>query len=246
MKLRQVVIAAAELGPARDTLFELFGLNGDFLDPGVAEFGLVNSVMAIGDKFFEIVTPQEEGTTAGRMLDRRQASCGYMLLYQVDDFAAFDAHIAALNVRKVWESNNQNVSACHLHPKDIGGAIVSFDEMRPPEEWVWGGPDWRMHRATEVSDIIGCTLQSPQPETLAERWSAILGRPTQEIEQGLRIGLDDGSFTDFIHGEDYEGIRGYTFQADDPDAIYEKALTLGLGGDVPKIGDLELAFVSNN
>ena len=68
MKLRQVALAAAELEPARSTLFELLGIHKDYADPGVGEFGLINSVMAIGDTFLEIVAPSEANTAAGRLV----------------------------------------------------------------------------------------------------------------------------------------------------------------------------------
>ena len=37
-----------------------------FRDPGVAAFGLQNAVMPIGRTFLEVVSPVQEGTTAGR------------------------------------------------------------------------------------------------------------------------------------------------------------------------------------
>ena len=70
MKLRQVALAATDLTDTRAKLFLLLGINEDFADAGVGEFGLVNSVMAIGDTFLEIVSPNAPATAAGRTLDR--------------------------------------------------------------------------------------------------------------------------------------------------------------------------------
>ena len=64
MKLRQIALVARELGPVREAFFAVLGLNADFNDPGVAKFGLENSVMALGDTFLEVVAPVEENTTA--------------------------------------------------------------------------------------------------------------------------------------------------------------------------------------
>ena len=87
MRLRQVAIAACSLARPREALMRVFGVADDFKDPGVGEFGLENSVMALGDTFFEIVAPVEDNSAAGRMLARRGAQqCGYMALFQVDDF----------------------------------------------------------------------------------------------------------------------------------------------------------------
>ncbi len=239
MKLRQLALAATTLDDTRTTLFELLGLDADFADPGVGEFGLVNSVMAIGDTFLEIVTPSTDNTAAGRMLERRDSTtCGYMALFQVEDFADFDAHLDRLDVRKVWQTERAEVSACHVHPKDIGGAIVSFDAMRPPESWLWGGPDWRMHPAKHVSRILGCTLQSPVADALARRWAEVLDQPLNDN----RITMDDGTFVSFVRGDAYEGLSSFTFATTDPAGCHARAAALGLG-DTPHIGDLKIEFV---
>ena len=187
MKLRQVAMAAPDLEPARSQLFELLGISSDYADPGVGEFGLVNSVMAIGDSFLEIVAPSQPATAAGRLLARRGETCGYMVLMQVDDFAEFDAYLQTHQVRKVWQVDRAEVSACHVHPKDIGGAIVSFDEMRPEQSWVWGGPNWAEQRAQNVTRILACTLCSPNHEGLAARWSELMRTPIISTGSARRL-----------------------------------------------------------
>ena len=72
MRLRQVAFVAENLMQVREELFQLLGLSEDYADPGVGEFGLENSVMTIGDTFLEVVSPTQTGTTAGRLLERRQ------------------------------------------------------------------------------------------------------------------------------------------------------------------------------
>ena len=245
MRLRQVALAAEALEPSRSQLFELLGLDADFLDAGVAEFGLTNSVMAIGNEFLEIVAPIEAHTAAGRTLARRGVeACGYMALLQVDDYAAFDARIGTLALRKVWETDRPEVSACHIHPKDIGGAIVSFDEMRPPEDWVWGGPNWQARRARNISGIAGVTLRSSAPEGLAGAWARVMDLPALPVAgAGHRITCDDGTFVDFIAGDDYEGIESVTFRCDDAAARYAHAEAIGLGAPgQPRIGDFGIHF----
>lgn len=235
MRLRQVALAATALEPVRTQLFTLLGLTEDFKDPGVGEFGLENSVMAIGDTFLEIVAPVEDGTAAGRTLDRRRAdSCGYMALFQVDDFASFDTHLDELGVRKVWQADRPEVSACHVHPKDIGAAIVSFDEMRPPEDWTWGGPNWRQHRATRAAAITGCTLYSPDPEQLARRWADVLQVPISTGEATFRLTCEDTT-VDIREGA-YEGLRGIELTSIQAQDLETTARELGLYTD----GQIEL------
>lgn len=246
MRLRQAVLAAGTLEPARSTLFELLGLEADFADPGVEAFGLENSVMAIGDSFLEIVSPVEANTTAGRLLERRKDTCGYMVIFQVDDHAALSRRLETLGMRTVWRFENDAVAACHVHPKDIGGAIVSFDEMRPAAEWVWGGPKWRDQRATGARQVVGCTMQSPKSAELAARWAQAFDRSVLDVEAGHRIDLDDGTFIDFVdlaEGSTYEGVRGFTIAVDDPAAARAKGAELGLGDERPTIGQVEFTFV---
>lgn len=246
MKLRQVALAAQHLEPARSQLFELLGVSADFADPGVGEFGLVNSVMAIGNSFLEIVAPDQPDTAAGRLLARRGDTCGYMVLMQVEDFAEFDAHLDAHHVRKVWQVNRRDVSACHVHPKDIGGAIVSFDEMRPREDWVWGGPNWTEQRAQHATRILGCTLCSPNHEGLAVRWSEVMDTPLIAAGSNRCMEFADGTFIEFIAGDDYEGICSITFGAEDAQALYHRAADMGLSsapdGQQVALGGLALHF----
>jgi hypothetical protein len=189
MRLRQAVLAARHLEPTRQSLFSILGLTEDFKDPGVGEFGIENSVMAIGDTFLEVVSPVKEDTATERFIARRGGDCGYMVIVQVDDAAAHRAHIDRLGVRTVWETEREQVTAYHCHPKDVGGAILSFDQMTPPESWLWGGPEWEQHPAANVSTILAVDIQSPDPNAMAARWSEVFDRPvddnTLELDRGI-------------------------------------------------------------
>ncbi|MEM7100659.1 MAG: VOC family protein [Pseudomonadota bacterium] len=246
MKLRQVAIAARHLEPIRTKLFDLFGIQQDFKDPGVGEFGLENSVMAIGNSFFEIVAPVQENTAAGRTLDRAGSdACGYMLLFQVNNFAQFDAHLDSQGLRKVWNSEQAAVSACHVHPKDMQGAIVSFDEMRPPESWLWGGPSWEQQQATDAVSIRGCALGTQTPQALAQHWSSILQTPvTDDPAEGIRINFADGTFVAFEEAKvTTPQLTSMTINAANPDQMRARSVELGLG-DIPTLGTFEIHIES--
>lgn len=249
MKLRQVALAASELEPVRSQLFQLLGLPGDFADPGVGEFGLVNSVMAIGDTYLEIVAPKQPNTAAGRLLERRGETCGYMVLMQVDSYPNFVDHLSSLNLRKIWEVDRAEVSACHVHPKDIGGAIVSFDEMRPPESWLWAGEEWDVRQARDAIRIVGCELQSVDAAALALRWGETMRVVPEPRGNGLRLAFADGTFIDFVRGETYEGICAFTFEVADSGALLERAAEMGLtvsaDRDCVALGGLKLRFVTS-
>lgn len=229
MKLRQVALVAAELTSVRRQIFALLGLRDDFADPGVGDFGLENSVMAIGNTFLEVVAPVKPETTAGRLLERRGGDGGYMVLVQVDDIEEYRAHTEALGIRKVWNIDRDDVKAFHVHPRDIGGAIVSFDQMNPPEKWEWGGPGWQDRRATHVRTISGVDLQAADPEALARRWSQAYKRDMHVDGDQFVIPLDEGTI--YIHEATDgrgDGVSGVEFELNDRDAVAAAAEKLGL------------------
>ena len=112
-----------------------------------------NALLTIGDQFLEVVSPTTAGTTAGRLLDKRGGDGGYMAIFEVDDL---DRRVAALDdagVRVVWRVDLPDIRARHLHPRDVGGAIVSIDQPVPNGSWRWAGP-WRPHAETSVVTAI--------------------------------------------------------------------------------------------
>ena len=142
VRLRQAVLVAAELEPVERALRESLALGEPFRDPGVAMFGLQNAVFALGDCFLEIVSPTQPGTAGGRYLERHGGDCGYMVMFDLEDLAGARARAEASAIRVVWEIDLPDISGTHLHPADIGGAIVSIDASRPYGSWRWGGPEW--------------------------------------------------------------------------------------------------------
>ena len=230
MKLKQVALVARELAPVRQQLFDILGLEADYDDPGVGAFGLCNSVMAIGDTFLEVVCPKEDGTTAGRLLDRRCGDGGYMVIALVDDIRNARRRTEALKMRKVWEVDRAEVSAFHVHPKDIGAAIVSFDEMRPADEWIWAGPGWRDRQSTHVGKITAVDIQADDPEVIATNWSAAFGKNFQLNGDVLRMPLDEGELR-FLEATDGrgDGVAAVEFSVTDETAIRAAAGKYGLG-----------------
>ena len=216
MRLRQVALVAEALAPARAEVFKLLGLDDDFADEGVGFFGLENSVMTIGDTFLEIVAPFQEGTTAGRLLERRGGNGGYMVLAQVDDIEPLSNRIDEMGIRKVWEADRDEVTAFHVHPKDIGAAIVSFDEMRPAEEWVWAGPGWRDRPAKNVSTISAVTIQALDPQAIARRWSEAFAVDAEPDGADLVLTLGRGEIR-IVQASDGRGDGVAAIQFDTPD-----------------------------
>jgi hypothetical protein len=196
IRLRQVALVASELDSVVEALCNELGLRVCFRDPGVGEFGLVNALMVIGDQFLEVVAPATEGTTAGRLLERRGGDGGYMVLFEVDDLDERMAAVSAAGVRTVWSADLPTIRGRHLHPRDVGGAIVSLDEPSPAGSWTWGGPDWRAHVATSVvSAIAGVSVAAVDPAAMHSRWREL------GIDQSVRF-TTAGSRGDGVDGID--------------------------------------------
>jgi hypothetical protein len=220
-RLRQLVIAS-ETTDTIDTLKAVFGLDAPFPDPGVAEFGLVNGVFAIGDQFLEVVVPTVETAPAARFM-KRGGPGGYMAIFEVEDLAATRARVDTLGIRRVWDIDLEDIAASHLHPADLGGAIVSVDQPKPAGEWRWAGPDWRQRSA--VGRLIGAELTSPDPTRLMARWASALGAGGS----GNALKMDDGDIV-FSKGE-AERLVAFDLSLPDADRVLAQAREAGLEVD---------------
>ena len=178
MRLRQAVLAARELEPAAEALRSTLGLGEPFRDPGVGLFGLENAVFALGDCFLEIVSPTQPDTAAGRYLERHGGDSGYMVMFDLDDLAGARRRAGEGGVRTVWAIDLPDISGTHLHPADIGAAIVSIDGSKPYGSWRWGGPEWTGRTGEGAPGrLAGVTLTVAEPAAVAARWAHVLGVP---------------------------------------------------------------------
>jgi hypothetical protein len=172
-RLRQAVIAATDLETVAEALRSELGLGEPFSDPGVGYFGLRNAVFALSDTFLEVVSPVRPDTAAGRLIDRRGGDCGYMLMFLVDDVAGARTRAAAAGVREVFAVELDDIVEAHLHPSDIGAAIVSLSQPSPTSSWRWGGPGWESRSA--ASALVGATVAVDDPDAVRRRWDDVLG-----------------------------------------------------------------------
>ena len=231
MRLRQVALVAEDLPAVTRPFQRIFGLGESFADPGIATFGLVNEVFPIGDTFLELLSPQQPGTTAGRLLDRRGGDGGYMVIVQSQDKAADRERMEKLGVRIVWSIDEPFGGSIHLHPRDVGGAILSLDWMEPKEAWEWAGPDWSERSRTDrTTGITGVDLQAADPEAMAKRWGEVLvhevGASTGEDgEQHPTIDLSEGGRIRFLPARDDrgDGVCGLSLAVKDADAVRAEA-----------------------
>ena len=229
MDLRQLVMVSSLRDPIVESLCNLFDIKVSFNDPGVGHFGLENAVLPVGTDFLEVVSPVEENTTAGRYLDRRGGDGGYMVIIQVDDFSEVQKTVKENNVTVVWESEHPEARAIHLHPKEMGGAILSLDWMNPKESWKWAGPNWDQFVNTNtVKSFKGVEIQSDDPEAMKNTWQAVLKAPSENVSD-CQINLDS-TWIRFVKDQDGRGpgVSSFCLEAHDNETLLKKASDLNL------------------
>jgi hypothetical protein len=227
LRIRQIVVAAQDLTATVAQFQSVLGVRVCYEDPEVEKFGLKNALMLIGDQFLEVVSPIRAHTAVGRHLDRHGDS-GYMLILQTDDLARAEARLKQLSVRIVWRAAHPDIRSVHLHPKDIGGALVSIDEATPPESWRWAGPNWQQYSEREErQQVQGVTLFARQPDAMSQRWMQVLDtdRPAK-LRDEYRIGIDAGTLE--FAPADVDVIGGFRISAMQPHRILEAARSQGL------------------
>ena len=241
MRVRQLVLVANERDPIVKDLESLFKIQVSFYDPGIKFFGLENAVLPVGDTFLEVVSPIEQETTAGRYLERRGGSGGYMVIIQVEDFESTKKRVEDNNMRVVYESEDPKARAIHLHPKDVGGAILSLDFMDPESSWKWAGESWKSKINNDVvEELNGVFIQSENPENMLQKWEAALGiKGTKEIE-GHTINLGSSRVV-FVKDEDGrgDGPSAFEIKVKNPQDVRDRAGHLGLIDGEVSIGGVK-------
>ena len=229
VRLRQAVLAAGELEPLALALQSELGLAEPFRDPGVAEFGLVNAVFALGDCFVEVVCPTTPDAPAARYLARRGADGGYMVMFDLEDLEGARRRAQQAGVRVVWQIDLPDISDSHLHPVDMGGAIVALDRSRPYGSWRWGGPGWTGQIGRGAPGrLAGVTVAVRDPLATSARWAEVLG-VAPVSGQPLLLQLDDARLQFVAAAEPRgEGLRELSLEL--PDDVRRERDAIELGG----------------
>ena len=232
MRLRQCVFVCKDLESSREELCDILGLEVAFRDPGVAKWGLVNVVCPTGPDFLEIVTPFQQGTSAGRYIDRRKGDGGYMVILQVTDAAADRKRVTDLGVRAVSQKDLPEYQYTHFHPADTSGVLLSLDTTSAPAGvdpalwWPPAGKGWtKQARADMTNGLAGVEIQHDDPDAAAARWSTILNRPAE----GDIIRLDNDGEIRFVPIADGRGpgVSAYDVRVVDRERVLAAAKKRG-------------------
>ena len=85
VRLRQICLVAAHLEPVVTDISEIMGLKVCYRDGNVAKYGLENALLPVDTILLEVVAPIQQGTAAGRFLDKTGGRGGYMAIFCCDD-----------------------------------------------------------------------------------------------------------------------------------------------------------------
>jgi len=194
MRLRQVVLAAADLAMTRTLVEDELGLPHVWADPGVGVFGLRNALYAVGDSFLEVVSPVRDDAPARRFLSRAGGDAGYMAIVQTTGpLDEVRARADALHIRIVFTAEGEGVTGLHLHPADTDGSLLSIDRCDDDGAWPWAGPAWDAAPDRGYSGITAATFAVESPLEVAARWAALLG--TDAEAEAIPL---DGSTLQFV------------------------------------------------
>ncbi len=245
LRLRQICLVAHDLAETEKLFADVLDLAVCFRDPAVGRWGLENFLSPVGFSFLEVVAPmadkQPEETAAGRYLERRGGDGGYMVILQASDdlHPRLYARLPDLGVRIATEMDYGEFRGVQLHPRDVGGAILSIDRndsdpedpIRPDQPWHPAGTAWRaMEPSNLVTGIRAAELQSPDPSTLAERWAAVLDLPLAvDAHANPYLQLHDAMLR-FVETRDGrgEGLGGLDLGCRDVGAVLDRAAEAGL------------------
>ncbi|MFV0259692.1 MAG: VOC family protein [Acidimicrobiales bacterium] len=239
LRLRQIALVAEELEPVLEQFRQVLGLEVCFRDKGVAQFGLENALLPVGNQFLEVVAPVAEGTTAGRYLERRRGDGGYMVITQCDTHPPRRARVKELGIREVFSFERDDYVCMQLHPKDTGGSFFEIDEQRGTRAHDVDGPwepagntGWESARRTDrVDAIVAAEIQAEHPAQVAKTWGDIAEIAVGSRDDGSLVMPLDNAEVRFVPATDGrgDGLGGISLRATDADAV----LTAAAGAGVP-------------
>ena len=235
MRLRQVCLVAPHLEPVVGDLGAIFGLDVCYRDPHVGKYGLENALLPVDTTLLEVVAPFQDGTAAGRFLQRTGNRGGYMAIFACDDPDERGRQAATLGVRTANVIDHPPYHGVQLHPRDCRAAFIEFNHTEGSDDirgtYPPAGPNWQASIRTDVTQaLLGVELQSSDPVGLAKHWSAIIGVPAMDMGDGdAEIALVNGRLR-FVRGAE-ELMTGVMMQVRDVDAVLSAARTKGYGID---------------
>jgi hypothetical protein len=231
LRLRQICLVAPHLEPVISDIAGIMGLNVCYRDGNVAKYGLENALLPVDTILLEVVAPFQDGTAAGRFLEKTSGRGGYMAIFCCDDPDARGKHAEKIGVRIANVIGHSPYHGVQLHPRDCRASFIEFNHTDGSDDILGpyppAGPDWQKSIARDVTlALTGVEMQSPEPQALAEHWGRIVEVPVSKNASGeAELKLPNCSFA-FVKGQS-EIMSGLTFKVADIAKVLEAAKAKG-------------------
>jgi hypothetical protein len=231
LRLRQICLVAPHLEPAISDIGAIMGLSVCYRDGNVAKYGLENALLPVDTILLEVVAPFQDGTAAGRFLQKTGGRGGYMAIFCCDDPDARGKHANAIGVRTANVITHAPYHGVQLHPRDCRAAFIEFNHTDGSDDVLGpyppAGPDWQKSIRKDVTRALtGVEMQSPEPEALAAHWGRILGIPVSKGTSGEpELKLPNGVFR-FVKGAS-DIMSGLTFRVGNVAKVLDAAKAKG-------------------
>jgi hypothetical protein len=231
IRLRQICLVAPQLGPVVGDIAEIMGLNVCYRDGNVAKYGLENALLPVDTILLEVVAPIQQGTAAGRFLDKTGGRGGYMAIFCCDDPDQRAEHAKKMGVRVANVIDHAPYHGVQLHPRDCRAAFIEFNHTVGSDDVLGpyppAGPDWQKSIRTDMTQgLLGVEMQGPDPAGLAEHWGKIIGIPVSKSKTGEPELLLSNCIFRFVNGTS-EIMSGLSFRVSDIPAVRDAARAKG-------------------
>jgi hypothetical protein len=231
IRLRQICLVAPHLEPVISHIAEIMGLNVCYRDGNVAKCGLENALLPVDTILLEVVAPIQQGTAAGRFLDKTGGRGGYMAIFCCDDPDERGRHAREMGVRIANVIDHAPYHGVQLHPRDCRAAFIEFNHTAGSDDILGpyppAGPEWQKSIRKDVTQVLTAVeMESPGPRQLAEHWGKIIGIPVGESKgREPELRLPNCVFR-FVPGES-DSMSALTFRIGDVAKVREAAKSRG-------------------
>jgi hypothetical protein len=250
LRLRQICLVAPQLEPVISDIAGIMGLSVCYRDGNVAKYGLENALLPVDTILLEVVAPLQQGTAAGRFLDKTGGRGGYMAIFCCDDPDARGKHAEKIGVRIANVISHSPYHGVQLHPRDCRAAFIEFNHTDGSDDILGpyppAGPDWQKSIAKDLTQALtGVEMQSPEPQALAEHWGRIIEMPVSRNASGEpEIKLPNCRFV-FVKGAS-DIMSGLTFEVGNTAKVLDAAKARGhaVSGDSFELGGVTFRLVA--
>ena len=231
VRLRQICLVAPRLEPVISDIAAIMGLNECYRDGNVAKYGLENALLPVDTILLEVVAPFQDGTAAGRFIDKTGGRGGYMAIFCCDDPDAYGKRANEMGVRTANVITHAPYHGVQLHPRDCRAAFIEFNHTDGSDDVLGlyppAGPDWQKTIAKDTTlALTDVEMESPEPEVLAAHWGKIIGTAVSTGAGGVpELKLPNAGFR-FVQGP-ADLMSGLTFRVADIAKVRDAAKAKG-------------------